>query len=239
MKQLFLIAFISLSLSPLFSLELEQFEGKQYILDNLLQTIERPRAPQVHDNYIIFTASPNVRYTGIAFNFEQYQKIHTFKRLVRQNEDGSNTESFVSFYILEIPENVNNISYRLVMDGLWTTDPLNTEQVYDAKANLQVSHIGLQQPVITETKSSQKTIRFVYEGESGKKIRLAGNFTNWDPFIYELTETSLGIYELELALPKGTYYYNYYSGIHSFLDETNPEKVYTADGRVASVVTLN
>ncbi len=239
MKKIVLFALISISLSPLFSLDLAQFTDKQYVLDNLLQTIDRPRAPAIHDNYIIFTANPNVRYTGIAFDFEQYQTIHTFKRLVRQNEDGNNSESFVSFYILEIPQNIQSISYRLVMDGLWTTDPLNIKKEYDASSNLFVSTIALQQSQVIETTSNKKTVKFVYEGESGKKIRLAGNFTNWDPFIYELKETSLGIYELELALPKGTYYYTYYSGIHSFLDETNPERAYTTDGRVASVVTLN
>ncbi len=238
MKKYFILTLISLIMLPMFSLDINQFDGKQYILDNLLQTIDRPRAPQVFDDYIIFTASPTVRYTGIAFDFEQYQEIHTFKRLVRQNEDGNNTESFVSFYILEIPKNIQSISYRLVMDGLWTTDPLNETQVYDSKSNLAVSKIALQQPIITETHTQQNTIRFVYEGDSGKRIRVAGNFTNWDPFIYELQETAYGFYELELALPKGTYYYTYYSGIQSFLDESNPDKAYTPDGRVVSVVTL-
>ncbi len=239
MKKTIIYLLIPFLLSPLFSLDLAQFEGKQYILDNLLQTIDRPKAPVVLDNYIIFTSSPTIRYTGIAFDFEDYNKIHTFKRLVRQNEDGNNTESYVSFYILEIPQNINNISYRLVMDGLWSTDPLNTVKVYDTNANLEVSNIALQRPTITETITNQKTIRFVYEGETGQKIRLAGTFTNWDPFIYELRETSYGVYELELALPKGTYYYTYYAGIQSFLDESNPNKAYTNDGRVASVVTLH
>ncbi len=238
MKQFILLTFLCLIIAPLAALDLKQFEGKQYILDNLLQTIHRPTAPVVHDDYIIFTAEPSIRYTGIAFNFEQYQKIHTFKRLVRQNENGENSESNVSFYILEIPQNVQNISYRLVMDGLWTTDPLNNTKVYDPNANLLVSNIALQQPMINETISTQSKIRFVYKGETGQKIRLSGTFSNWDPYIYELKEVSYGLYELELALPKGTYYYTYYSGIQSFLDESNPNKAYTNDGRVASVVTL-
>ncbi len=239
MKKQLLLCIIIFIISPLVSLELEQFEGKQYILDNLLQTIDRPRPPVVDGDYIIFTVDPSVRHAGIAFDFEQYKNIHTFKRLVRQNEDGANTESFVSFYILEIPENIQNISYRLVMDGLWTTDPSNTIRIYDPTVNLPVSNIVLQRPPVIETKTTQKTIKFVYEGNSGQRIRLSGNFTNWDPYIYELKETSYGVYELELALPKGTYYYTYYSGIQSFLDESNPERAYTSDGRVASVVTLN
>ncbi len=238
MKKIFIVICTVVLFSSAYGLDVGHFEDKQYILDSLLQTIERPEAPVVNGDYIIFTADPSIRYAGIAFDFEQYQKIHTFKRLVRQNEDNTNTESYVSFYILHIPQNIQHISYRMVMDGLWTTDPQNKVTVYDPNANLLVSHLELQRPVIAETNTSQKTVRFVYEGESGQRIRLSGSFTNWDPFIYELKETSYGIYELELALPKGTYYYTYYSGIQSFLDETNPERAYTSDGRVASVVTL-
>ncbi len=238
MKKIIILLCAINFLLPMFALDLEHFSDKQYILDSLLETIDRPREPVVIGDYIIFTADPSIRHAGIAFDFEQYRKIHTFKRLVRQNEDNTNTQSFVSFYILYIPQNIQSISYRVVMDGLWTTDPQNMLSIYDANANLHVSHLQLQRPVISETITNQKTVKFVYEGESGQRIRLAGNFTNWDPYIYELRETSMGLYELELALPKGTYYYTYYSGIQSFLDETNPERAYTSDGRVASVVTL-
>ena len=80
---------------------------------------------------------------------------------------------------------------------------------------------------------------FIYKGESGQKVNLAGTFTNWDPWIYELKETSPGLYELELPLPAGKYYYNYYIGLTPVLDNTNPKKIYTKDGRSASVLTVN
>ncbi|MFI3256990.1 MAG: glycogen-binding domain-containing protein [Spirochaetales bacterium] len=239
MKRIFLLFFIATIFSSLFSLDLQQFEGKQFVLDSLLETIHQPQAPQVHGDYIIFTASPTARHTGIAFDFENYTVVHPFRRLVRQNEDRTNTESFVAFYILEIPGDIQNIAYRLVTDGLWTTDPENPNQLYDKRANLLVSTIELNriiQPITTPT--PQNTVRFVYEGESGQKIRLAGNFTNWDSFIYQLRETQVGLYELELPLPKGTYYYAYYIGLNSFTDDTNPMKAYTTDGRIASLLEV-
>ena len=76
-------------------------------------------------------------------------------------------------------------------------------------------------------------------GESGQRIRLGGIFTNWDSFIYELQETSPGLYQLELSLPKGTYYYAFYKGMSAFADDKNPKKVYTADGRIASVISID
>ena len=239
MKKLSICILLSLFISPLlFSLELEQFENEQYILDSLLEKIDRPRAPVVTGSYIIFTANPEIRHTGIAFDFEDYKIIHSFKNLVRRNVDQKNKESETSFYILKVPQNISSINYRLVMDGLWTPDPLNTNTTYDRNIDLLVSNITIDNPRVVESNTHSNTAHFVYKGDSGQTIRIAGTFTNWDPFIYELTETKVGLYELELPLPKGTYYYTYYSGIDSFLDNTNPNKAYTAEGKVASVLTL-
>ncbi len=239
MKKLSIIILLVLITPLLFSLELEQFKNDQYVLDSLLEKIEHPCAPLVTGDYIIFTANPDIRHTGIAFDFEEYKIIHTFKNLIRENLDSNNTESDAAFYILKIPQNITSINYRLVMSGLWTTDPLNNNTVYDKKTNLNVSNIIINRPTVIESNTHNNTAYFVYEGASGQKIHLAGDFTNWDPFIYELKETKVGLYELEIPLPKGTYYYTYYSGINSFTDNTNPHKVYTKDGKVASVLTIN
>ena len=61
-----------------------------------------------------------------------------------------------------------------------------------------------------EKAGTDGTVHFVYKGKAGQHIRLGGSFTNWDSWIYELTETSPGLYELELPLPAGKYYYSYY-----------------------------
>ena len=92
--------------------------------------------------------------------------------------------------------------------------------------------------IVTESTSSD-TVKFIYKGESGLKLNLAGTFTNWDPWIYKLKETKPGFYELDLPLPRGKYYYNYYVGLTPVLDNTNPEVVYTNDGRSMSVISVN
>ena len=92
--------------------------------------------------------------------------------------------------------------------------------------------------IVTEATSNDR-VKFIYKGESGLKLNLAGTFTNWDPWIYQLEEIQPGLYELELPLTTGTYYYNYYLGLTPILDNTNPEKIYTADGRSASVIRVN
>ncbi len=239
MKKSFILVLLLLSSTFLFSLDVEQFKNEQYVLDSLLEKIKNPGEPIISGDYIIFTSYSDIRHTGIAFDYEDYKVIHTFKNLVRKNIDAGNTKSDVAFYILKVPQNIQTVKYRIVIDGLWTPDPLNKNTIYDKNTNLYVSYIEVQRPHIIETTINSNTAYFVYEGETGQRIRLAGTFTNWDPFIYELQETSRGLYELEIPLPKGTYYYTYYSGIHSFTDDSNPEKAYTSDGRVASVITLD
>lgn len=209
-----------------------------YTKDKLVSQINQTGLPVIKDGYLIFTAKNNARHVGIVFDFENFNTIHSFERLDTRNLDNEVVQSLY-FYILEIPRNTTDIAYRLVIDGLWTTDPENPRTEYNSRANCLMSKIKV--PLIAEPVTSlpaQNTVKFIYQGDQGRHIRLGGSFTNWDSSIYELKETSPGFYELELPLPKGTYYYSYYEGVSSFIDATNPERAYTADGRVASVITV-
>ena len=53
-----------------------------------------------------------------------------------------------------------------------------------------------------------------------------------------MKEVKPGVYELNLPLLPGKYEYAFYSGIASFPDATNPVKVYTEDGKVASLLIV-
>ena len=143
------------------------------------------------------------------------------------------------FFLLERPAKLKNISYRLIIDGLWTTDPNNPNKIYDPTSGVSVStvNVGILKPEITNATETDG-VKFIYQGESGQQVRLGGTFTNWDSWIYELKETKPGFYELVLPLPEGTYYYNYYLGMNSISDKTNPKKAYTSDGRTTSVIEV-
>lgn len=216
----------------------EQINYQNYELDTLLHEIEKPQPPVITDDYIIFTCDPNHRYIGIAFDFENYNIIHPFKLLTNTDENGTVTRKHL-FYCYKRQHKSTELKYRLVIDGLWTTDPLNPQKEYDQSVNLYFSKVEDPNSIKQETQIKQKnTVHFIYKGETGQQINLAGTFTNWDPWIYEMTETTPGIYELELPLPKGKYYYNYYIGLTPVLDNTNPQKIYTNDGRSASVINV-
>lgn len=234
-KILFLLGFF-ICLTEIFAAELNY---QNYELDTLLHTIEKPTKPVITDDYIIFTADTNNRFVGIAFDFENYQIIHPFRVMTRKDEEGKISKSYL-FYCYEIQHNISQIKYRLVFDGLWATDPLNPNKEYDDDMNLYFSKIeNVGKIEFATNKSKDDIVHFVYKGKSGEKVRLSGTFTNWDPWIYELKETSPGFYELDLPLTTGTYYYNYIIGMTSYLDSSNPQKAYTKDGRSASVIKVN
>ena len=217
----------------------EKTEFQNYDLDLLLHEINSAGAPVVTEDYIIFTVEPKYRFAGIAFDFENYQTIHPFQVLTQTDDDEKKTRWHM-FYCYEREHKRTSIKYRLVLDGLWTADPLNPNKEYDEDVNLYFSWVDVSDGVKIYTNSTnQNSVHFIYKGESGQKIHLAGTFTNWDPWIYELKETSPGLYELDLPLATGRYFYSYYIGLTPVLDSTNPEKIYTADGRSANVIVVD
>ncbi len=211
----------------------------QYTIDTIITGIRDAGAPYVSGNYAVFTAPKEARHVGISFDFEQYRQIHTFQELVTYDYLEEPVGSLL-FYILELPENCTRIQYRMIIDGLWTTDYLNPNRTYDAECGTYLSVLKVNRPYTVKTaERDPHMVTFVYEGESGKSIRLAGNFTNWDSFIYYLTETVPGRYEITLPLTSGTWYYQFYSGMTAMLDPKNTNRVYTPEGRAANVISVN
>ncbi|MCQ2591587.1 MAG: isoamylase [Treponema sp.] len=237
-KAFLLLGLTVVSAVPMMAKE-AKIEYTPFELDSLIHEIEKPSAPIITDDYIIFTADVNHRNVGIAFDFENYKIVHPYKLLATTDIDGTKTNKHL-FYCYERQHKLTTIKYRLIIDGLWTTDPLNPNKIYDDNVNLYFSFIEDPASIIKNTgKTKDDTVHFVYKGEKGLRLNLAGTFTNWDPWIYELKETSPGFYELNLPLPTGKYYYNYYVGLTPIEDNTNPDKVYSPDGRTASVIVVN
>ncbi|UTC51375.1 glycogen-binding domain-containing protein [Treponema sp. OMZ 855] len=216
----------------------EQTVIDTYTYGELVETIARTDAPLITGKYIIFTAAGSARHVGIAFEHENFQSIHSFQRLYR-SDDSTETKKSILFYIMQIPEEMRELHYRLVINGLWSTDPLNPDEIFDYSAGMSLSvlKIPYQKEYRTAVENNGRT-RFVYQGESGKRIYLAGTFNNWDPFMYTLEEVMPGRYELYLPLPNGVWYYAYFKDGKQIPDTTNREHVYMADGRTASVISV-
>ncbi|MBR4323823.1 isoamylase [Treponema sp.] len=210
-----------------------------YEYDLTLTDISDVREPYISNDFMVFTAPVDSNSIGIAFDYEEFRTIHYFQLRKNYGYDGELTSSYY-FYITPMPKKISRVCYRLIIDGLWTTDPRNSNVIHDKKDNYALSYIDLppSEVEITEKLANGLT-HFVCHAESGQKIRLGGSFTNWDSWIYELKETSPGKYEIDIPLHPGTYYYSYFKGITPFLDETNPLRGYSNDGRIVSCIMIN
>lgn len=242
MKRNFLLFFFSFLLTGagVFAAEKAQrLTDEELDYAELVNTVDEVKPPYLQGDYVIFTSNSSARHIGIAFDFEGFRTIHSFK--IKKFIDQEYQESgSLCFYILKLPKRILSFNYRLIVDGLWTVDPLNPSTVFNPETNLILSHFDASRniPPVTE-KGADGKIKFVYQGKSGQQIRLGGNFTNWDSWIYQMTEVSPGLYQFELPLPPGKYEYAFYAGITSFPDSGNPQKCYTPDGKTASLLIVD
>jgi len=233
---LFYACFFSLFSQEIAS-SIDGIESDTYL--NLVGDIIRTSAPKIVDKYIIFTASSASRHVAVAFEHEKYATLHSFRRLVPDKEAGGVLLEPVLFYIMELPEKMTKLRYRLVFDGLWTQDPLNENEEFDFDNRMTVSVVTFPPRRDIRTRIIDgKCVNFVYVGAPHIRVSVAGSFNNWDPFMYFMEETSDGIYELTLPLPKGTHTYSYFLGTEMKVDITNHDRAYSSDGKVVSILTL-
>ncbi|MDR0586367.1 MAG: glycogen-binding domain-containing protein [Treponema sp.] len=211
-----------------------------------------PGKPEIVADSVVFTAPSSYRRVGIAFGHEGFGKIYWFRKLMIPNEDASPwvkdrpppdmfRDSGVLFHVFPIPENLDmgELEYRLIIDGLWVRDPLNPSYRTDTSG---ISRSVVAIPRIKRPDSPVRgpvgTLTFTFYAESGETVSVAGSFNNWDPFMYELSETSSGRYTLSLPLPPGVYQYTFFYRGERFLDPANPRRVYSRDGKAASEATV-
>jgi len=238
-KNFVLISLLLIAFCVQSAFSAEKVIYQDFELDKLIHDIEKPQAPVITDDYIIFTSDCDYRFVGIAFDFEDYQIIHPFQILTRKDDDNVKKRSLM-FYTYERQHKFTKLKYRLVLDGLWTTDPHNPNKEFDEDTSLYFSKVEDVNSVKIYTQPTKKdTVHFIYKGKSGQRVNLSGNFSNWDPWIYQLTETKPGLYELDLPLPSGKYLYTYYIGFNQVLDTTNPERAYAPDGRSVNVIYVD
>lgn len=243
---LFLFTITLLSASQLFAAE-SSVPLRPYIAPkddqdaefaNIVAKLDTVQAPFIQGQNLVFTAKNNARHIGIAFEHEEYKTIHSFKIRNIYDADYKVQES-LQFFIIKLPKDVQVVRYRLIIDGLWTTDPYNSNKTYSDKCGVLVSQVDANRsiPFVTEQKKDGR-VHFVYKGTKGQQIRLGGSFTNWDSWIYTMRETTPGIYEFDLPLPPGTYQYAFYNGMNTLVDRTNPIRCYAPDGKEASQITI-
>lgn len=201
----------------------------------LLAGMDHPRPPLVYENHLVLSVGGAHRFVGAAFEHEGFAVIHPYER----NQQGV----FVLAYPLPLKAKAA-LAYRLVVDGVWMSDPGNPRHAAERQSGLDVSlaevpYLSDERPGLYRILGEDgRTAHFLWKGEPGQIVTVAGTFNNWDPFIHELVETSPGVYELELPLPRGINYYSYIVGGESHPDPLNLDKASSREGRVVSVLIV-
>jgi len=238
------------SIFAVFSLSAEDWETYG-IVDKLI-SLPGPGAPFIYDNYLIFTAPSNLRRIGVAFAHENFSSIYWYRQLLIPQDPlgapilpGEKTvrpfkDSGIQFHVYRIPENIKELEYRLVINGLWTIDPENTNVRRDPVSGLSMSVISAPSRVQRHDplKGLPKGLDFIFNAPPGETITIAGDFNGWDPFMYELKESPRGVYNISLPLTTGTYQYVFFYRGRRYTDPGNPVRVYAKDGSAASVIVV-
>lgn len=188
--------------------------------------------PRVWDHKLIlsFDRDPSARYVAAAFAHEEFREKHLFFK----------NRNNVFFLVLDIPEDApETLEYRLIVDGLWKSDPANSQKSINDQGIL-LSQVSLQTTdkprMYSPIQHYGGTVEFRYKGKPGLQIAVVGNFNNWDPFVHFLEEDSShpGEYTLQLTLPSGPVFYKYAIGTRTILDPLNPRTGSDSHGDVLS-----
>ena len=212
-----------------------------------LRTLSKPGKPEVFEDAVLFTAPSIYSKVGISFAHEDYGKVHWFKRLMiprdpaeryvrgkLQKNISPNVDSGIMFHLEAIPANIKNMDYRVIIDGLWTVDPMNPISITRASGIVE-SRFPLPEKSKTYLDPPPSgAYRFTYQAAQGETITVGGSFNNWDPFMYELREISPGFYSLTLPLPPANFQYVFFHRGEQIPDPENARKLYTREGRIVS-----
>jgi hypothetical protein len=231
---------------------IEAIDTESYQFINHLLAIREPGEPEIFEDGVIFTASSAYRRVGVSFAHEGFARVYWFQQLLKakdaltpkearsKNIADQYQDSGILFHVHRVPPEIRELEYRLVIDGLWTTDPLNPRHRIDQKSGIVRSTITM--PEIrnppTAFDGPPGTLSFNYQASPGETVTVAGSFNGWDPFMYELQETSPGFYALTLPLPPGIYHYVFFHRGQRVLDPYNHNRAYTGEGQAATEVVI-
>ena len=205
------------------------FEVSSIGLHLHISGLKEARPPEVIEGYLVLSAKGPYRFVGAAFSHEDWRTVHGYVR----NLNG--------VFVLAVPVPYGEgmtTQYRLVVDGLWMADPINSQRVRDPATGATLSSMELPRRPRTVLgiwdPAGEGSATFHFTGDPGQRVTVAGSFNAWDPFIHELYEISPGVYELSLQLPPGDYHYVFVYRGHRVPDPLNRQLLYSADGRPVS-----
>jgi len=207
------------------------FAAQPLTLDLSLNGLMEAQPPHLVDDVLILSYKPargtDARFVGARFETEDYAVLHSFSR----NRYGVFVLDF------ELPENVRQVRYRMVVDGQWLSDPTNLQAETDDQGNL-ISLFTVEKepvrPVLNPRRDADGSVTFVFHGQPGRRVTIQGDFNNWDPFTSQLVETTPGVYRITLRLLPGGHWYRFFTDGRRLLDTHNSDTARDPDGQPVS-----
>lgn len=231
-----LCAIIPLLLSIGHPLEAEEVDSVQMHLAVI--STEEAGAPQLIGRKVLFSYEPPkeeepVRRVGIAFAHENYTEVYAFSR----NRYG------VFVFTYDPPQELDSLTYRLVVDGIWTNDP-NAPRSTRTPEGILLSSLSLPEPEQEERGAPQPggqgEVTFTYRSEDANRVAIAGTFNRWNPYLHVMREHPRrdGLFTISLPLSQGTHYYYFVVDGRRTLDPDNPKKASSSNGGKVSVYNV-
>ena len=197
--------------------------------------------PRVVGEYLLFTyqfagesletTRDRIHAVEVAFSHENFSILRSFAR----NDQG------VFVYLHPLDGERTTYDYRLVVDGIWSADPLNPSSVTDRWGiGISRTTIAIQERQFTETPVAlgRNQFAFLFLAPEGSQVNLVGTFNGWDPYMTELAEVEPGLFSRTIRLGPGEHLYYFLVDGLRISDPTNSERRWHSSGTTVSVVML-
>lgn len=123
--------------------------------------------------------------------------------------------------------------YKLVVDDIWTEDPMNTNFVLDDSGQ-KISTFTLEDDFIPHLKYPLWVDKdewiFRFHDEQARQLSLVGNFNNWSPYSHPMKYLGGGDFEIHVRLKPGLCVYAFvrdgkwvpdYNNLHQYREGEN------------------
>jgi len=151
------------------------------------------------------------------------------------------SDNGIWYYFLPATTARRDVSYKFLVDGIWTPDPLN----YDRRDDQMGSYISVAEPVVKPEGthvSWRKTVRGAIEFRiyrpKASFISLVGDFNNWNPEDDILAKGQDGIWRLRKRLFPGLYRYKYVIDGEWLPDMYNSKSGSDNTGAICSIIEI-
>jgi len=186
--------------------------------------------PTLNNGTLFTYKNREVMKAAIAGNFSSWQP-----RVMKRSKFG------VWYYFLPGENSDRTISYKFIINGIWTPDPMNQTRENDGSG----SYVSLADPVtpymskqLTYRSLGKNTIEFRIYKPGARFISIVGDFNNWNPENDLLTQHKDGIWRLTKRIPRGTYRYKFIVDGEWVPDLYNLKSASDDNGDICSILTI-